>query len=168
MPPLWFFGVLGLAALVQAVAGPALHGLLGARPDLVLVLVATWALLRGAKEGGWAGLCGGLLLDLFSLTPFGLHALVLGVLGTLIGLGQGNLRAGQALLLVTTAALATVALHGTIYLVLQAAGWALPSVSVFARAVGPSSAANGLLLAVAFRLGSRATTVAGGWRRIEL
>ncbi|MFN8497533.1 MAG: rod shape-determining protein MreD [Anaerolineae bacterium] len=41
------------------------------RPDLMLVLVVAWSLLRGIEEGLLWAFIGGVLLDLLSVGPFG-------------------------------------------------------------------------------------------------
>ncbi len=64
------------AALAQSSLLPA-AGLVRGRPDLVLLCVVVWAVLRGAREAlPWA-FVGGLLLDLLSGGPFGASALAL-------------------------------------------------------------------------------------------
>ncbi len=46
-------------------------------PDLILLLVVSWVILRGLEEGlAWA-LVGGLSLDLLSGAPFGIFSLVI-------------------------------------------------------------------------------------------
>ena len=90
MPFASFLVVLSIAALVQALGGSTLW-FAGGRPDLVLLLAASWSILRGTHEGSLAGVGGGLLLDLFSATPFGLNAALLGLMGLVTGLGEGSL-----------------------------------------------------------------------------
>src|SRR5918911_3711443 len=102
--------ILPLAAIVQ---GTALDRALGGpRPDLVLLLVLAWSMIRGVAEGTVGGIAGGLALDLTSAAPFGLHTSLLGLTGSLTALGEANLFRGNVPLFVTTAALATIFLHG--------------------------------------------------------
>ena len=63
------FGILALvlAAIVQSTAAQHLDG--GPRPDLVLLLVLAWSMLRGLTEGIIGGIAGGLALDLRGLDP---------------------------------------------------------------------------------------------------
>ena len=63
-------------ALVQLAVGQELH-VAGAYLNLVLVVVVAAAVLGGARSGLVAALAGGLLLDLGSPGPLGLHALSL-------------------------------------------------------------------------------------------
>lgn len=60
----------------------------GLKPDLVVTLVISWGLLRGANEGLLWALVGGLALDLLSATPLGLSSLILTLLILLTSLGQ--------------------------------------------------------------------------------
>ena len=69
MPP----GLLALAALLQSVLGPSLP-LVRGRPDLVLVVVLAWAMLRGSGEGAFVGFLGGALLDSVTYTQFGINS----------------------------------------------------------------------------------------------
>ncbi|MCX6018810.1 MAG: rod shape-determining protein MreD [Chloroflexi bacterium] len=71
-------------AVLEAVVLPRLFGSLP-RPNLVLIIACTWSALRMDEGFVWA-LGGGLLLDVFSSTPFGTHtaALIVGNLAALI------------------------------------------------------------------------------------
>jgi rod shape-determining protein MreD len=69
-------GIVLAAALVQSSAGPDL-AVAGAEPNLVLALVAARSWLSGLPGGLWVALGGGLLLDLASQGPLGVHALAL-------------------------------------------------------------------------------------------
>ena len=78
------------AALFQSSFVPhLLRG--GPRPDLVVMLVISWALLRGVKEGLLWAFIGGLVLDLLSATPLGLSALILTLLTLLTILGRKSI-----------------------------------------------------------------------------
>jgi rod shape-determining protein MreD len=65
-----------LAALVQATLSPYLK-VSGVHPDLVLLLVISWTVLRGLEEGATWALIGGLSLDFLSGAPFGVFSLSL-------------------------------------------------------------------------------------------
>jgi rod shape-determining protein MreD len=158
--------VLVLGALVQATI---LSPILGAgRPDLVLLLVLSWSILRGSAEGTIGGIAGGLALDLLSGVPFGLHTSLLGLIAALTALGEANLFRGNLPLFVITAALATVALHGGTILILQAAGLQTLTLPRFAQFVVPTALLNALLMPFAFTLFQRAVRALGGWRQLEL
>lgn len=85
----------GLALLARGlalVAAVLLAVTLGARhlapvPDLVVVLVVAWALLRGPRTGAAAGLVGGWIVGLVppGAEPLGVHALTYAAAGLLAG-----------------------------------------------------------------------------------
>jgi rod shape-determining protein MreD len=84
--------LLGLA-LMQSSIGPFLT-VVGVHPDLVLVAVIGWTLLRGPGEGlAWA-LIGGLALDLLSGGPFGATTAALVIASLLASLGYGRIFGG--------------------------------------------------------------------------
>src|SRR3954468_20732660 len=108
MALLIYAAVLVLAALVESTVGYRLDALGGGRINLVLMLVAAWSLVRGARDGLLAGLIGGLALDLMSGTPFGLQTVLLGLIGWGTAVGGGTLQRGGLALLFGTAVLTTV------------------------------------------------------------
>jgi rod shape-determining protein MreD len=63
----------------------------GLYPNVTLLTVIAWGLLRGPREGLWWGFVGGLCLDFVSSLPFGFHAFVLTWAGYLSGLGESRL-----------------------------------------------------------------------------
>ena len=158
--------VLALAAVAQATAAEHLSG--APRPDLVLLLVLAWSMLRGLTEGTIGGVAGGLALDLLSSAPFGLHTALLGLIGSFTALGESNLYRGNTLLFLTTAALATLFMHGGSVLVLQAAGLQATGFLRFVQFTVPTMALNALLMPLAFVLVQRFVRALEGWRQLEL
>lgn len=81
------FAVLAAVALLQS---SVLYrfSLVGARLNLMLLVVVSWSLLRGSREGIVWGFIGGLALDFLSGAPIGSCALALTLAGYLAGLGQ--------------------------------------------------------------------------------
>ena len=158
--------VLALAAILQATIVNRFSS--GPRPDLVLLMVLTWSFIRGVAEGTVGGIAGGLALDLTSAVPFGLHTSILGLTGSLTALGEANLFRGNLPLFVTTAALATILLHGGSLLVLQAAGHQTVALAAFVRFVVPTAFMNALLMPLAFGLMQRALRALGSSRQLEL
>jgi rod shape-determining protein MreD len=65
-----------LLALLQATVVPALP-FLEVRPDLVLLIILVWTMVRGLGEGAIGAFVGGIALDALSTFPLGSHALVL-------------------------------------------------------------------------------------------
>jgi rod shape-determining protein MreD len=90
MNPYLYFGLLCGLALLQSTVMPKIT-LLGVHPDLLLMAVTSWSLLRGSEEGMLWALIGGVALDLFSSAPFGVYSLALLLIGFAAGLGQRNM-----------------------------------------------------------------------------
>lgn len=67
---------LALIGLLQTTLAPY-FGLLGAKPNLQLLVVISWTLIGGGQEGLWWALIGGLWLDLLGGAPLGASALAL-------------------------------------------------------------------------------------------
>lgn len=115
-----------------------------AKPNLVLVLVCGWSLLRGQKEGSLWALMSGILIDLLSGATFGLGTASLLVVSLLSGWRQ--LRQFQSALLLPIAVIAIAALiHDLVFLVgLSLTGWPIPWAQTWLHSVLP-----GALLTVA-------------------
>lgn len=62
----------------------------GVFPNTALILVTSYALLRGSKEGAIAGAGTGLLMDVFFNTFIGFYTLLYLVIGLLFGRSQRN------------------------------------------------------------------------------
>jgi len=81
-----YFGIpiLLVAAVLQSVWVDGIR-VVGGRPDLVLLLVVTWAIIRGVDEGAVWGFVGGVFCDLLSGSNFGLWTVSLTAVGLLVG-----------------------------------------------------------------------------------
>ena len=105
--PVWILiPLLGLVAIVQ-VAWLPLIPIFGFKIDLALIVVVTWGLVGPIGQAAQWGFIVGLILDLTSGLPFGIHTLTLTLIGLLISLGQttffrGNLIAPPLMMLVAT------------------------------------------------------------------
>lgn len=168
LAPLIFGAVLVLAALAESTVGYRLDALGGGRINLVLVLVAVWSLVRGTQDGLVAGLLGGLALDLVSGTPFGLHTVLLGLIGWGTATGGGTLERGGLALLFGTAVLTTVAYHGVLVLVLRVLGWDFPGLMRFVNILVPTIFLNALAMPFAAAFARRLDRALSSWRRLEL
>ena len=133
-----------LAALAQTSAAVYLPPVVP-HPDLVLLVALAWGFLRGRGEGFVAGIAGGLLLDLCSSTPFGLHVLALGLATLLVDAAGATLADGivrRSVGGVVAAAIVHVLAIGAI----QLHGWELWSPATAMRSVLPALAADALIL----------------------
>jgi rod shape-determining protein MreD len=168
MALLIYGSVLVLAALAEATLGYRLDALGGGRLNLVLVLVAVWALVRGAQAGLLAGLVGGLALDLMSGTPFGLNTILLGLIGMATAAFGGSLSRGGLALQFGTAVLTTATYHGVTVLVLRVLGWDFPGLMHFVNVLVPTIALNTLAMPFAASFARRLDRALSSWRRLEL
>src|ERR1700738_5155542 len=144
-------GLLALAALLQSVLGPSLP-LVRGRPDLVLVVVLAWSMLRGAGEGAFVGFLGGAVLDSVAYTQFGVNSALFGLLGYFTGLPEVNIYRGNLPYFLGTAALTTFVYHTLYFLVLQALGTAMPPIFESYATALPGAVVNAVLLAPSFVL----------------
>jgi rod shape-determining protein MreD len=62
----------------------------GLHPDLVLILVISWTILRSFEEGLTWALIGGMALDFISGTPFGVSSLAMVLVVVVIAAAQGR------------------------------------------------------------------------------
>ena len=146
---LWLLPILLIAVVLQSIILPGTM-LLGIRPDLVLVIVVGWSMLRGWEDGLVVGLLGGFLTDLTSATPFGINLVRLGVVGLAAGLAAQRLaRQGPLVPLMTTAA-ATILGFALTILGLQATRWALPWEYALVFQALPSAVLNAAIMVAAF------------------
>ncbi len=89
------------AWLLQAAVVPRL-AIAGIKPDLVLVAVCTFGILRGPAAGAVGGFAGGLLQDMLVPGSAGLGALVMTVVGYGSGLIERNVVGGNYLMSLLT------------------------------------------------------------------
>lgn len=160
-------GLLAVAALLQSVLGQSLP-LVRGRPDLVLVVVLAWAMLRGSGEGAFVGFLGGLLLDSVTYTSFGINTALFGLLGYAIGLPEVNVYRGNLPYFVGISALATLVYHTLYFLILQALGNLMPPLLDTYVTALPAALLNALLVPPTFILCRRLVRALAGWTQLRL
>ena len=168
MATVMYGAALVLAALAESTLGYRMDAVGGGRINLVLVLVALWSLVRGVQDGLLAGLVGGLALDLMSGTPFGLHTVLLGLIGGGTAIGGGTLDRGGLALLFGTAVLTTVAYHGVTVLVLRVLGWDFPGGMRFVNVLVPTIFLNALAMSLLAPFARRVDRAFSTWRRMDV
>ncbi len=147
--------IIVLALLTAAILQSSIASrpiLLDARPDLVLLLVVTFSVVRGVGEGFLGGLIGGFLVDMLSAIPFGTATLGLGLIGLLTGLGDANVYRANFMIPLIAVFLATVFYHSFLMLALQADGRTVEWISTLALQTIPGAVLNAVLAPVAFYL----------------
>ena len=109
--------IMALVVIVQGTLLARLH-FFGASPNLLLVVVVCWSLLRSVSEGLLWGFAGGLGVDLIAGLPLGTSSLALMPTCFLAGLGRSRVFGGSLPLPVLLVGLATP-LFGWINLLTQ-------------------------------------------------
>jgi rod shape-determining protein MreD len=116
------FVILGVLALLQSTVLPRIT-VLGVHPDVMLMVVTAWSLLRGSEEGMLWALIGGLTLDLLSSAPFGVCTLPLLLVSFLCGLSQRGVFRFDLLIPILVIPAATLVYGSTILILLKLLGW---------------------------------------------
>jgi rod shape-determining protein MreD len=138
-------------ALLQATVMPHL-AIWGVFPDLPLIVVASWGLLRGPREGLTWGFVAGIAVDIFAGAPFGTATLSLTLIGLLSGLGATSALRARIILPMVFVFLTTL-LYALLYmLIVQVSGQIVPWLDNLLRIVLPSAVLNGLLTPVIIEL----------------
>jgi len=132
-------------ALLQTSAMPSLSWL-GVMPDLMLLVVVSWSLLRGTREGLLWALGGGLFLDLLSGGPFGAATLSLALSSVITGMGEFNVVKDSLWLPLASSLLVTVVYNVAYWGILQATGRSLHTVYTLLRVMGPAIMVNALVM----------------------
>lgn len=134
-----------LAVVLQASAVPHLR-VWGVFPDLPLVIVVSWSMLRGSRSGLVWGLIAGLFVDLLSGTPAGAATVALGAVGFLAGMVRRTALRVQVLLPVLAVVAATLLYDLALLLGMQLFGRTVLWLETLGRIILPSAALNLLLL----------------------
>jgi rod shape-determining protein MreD len=128
-------------AILQSTVMPRIT-VLGVHPDLVLLVVTSWSLLRGAQEGMLWALVGGIAVDLFSGAPFGVITLSLLVTSFLSSLGQRNVFRLDLLIPIVVIPLATLVQNTIMLTLLWALQWPTDWGAGFAHVILPAMLVN--------------------------
>ncbi len=161
--------ILVVVALIQHVIVPHIT-FFGAHPNVMLVVVVAWGLLRGNRDGLIWALVGGLLLDLFSLAPIGTAMLPMLIVLLLVGLLEFTAFRVVIWLPIATVFVVTPVYQLLALTVLKSLGWG----TGWDRAVElllPMATINALLMVLIFPLMRRISGWAGqkgiDWRQWE-
>jgi len=114
----------------------------GARPDLMLLVVLVWAVVRGLDEGLVWGFIGGLLIDLFSGGPLAATVLALLTATLLVGQPWGLGIGSRVVRLLLLSFIGIVAYHLVLLIVLGWTGHMVHWGFAWLRVAGPSTLLN--------------------------
>jgi rod shape-determining protein MreD len=122
----------------------------GVFADLPLLVVVSWSLLRGPREGIKWGFIAGLAVDLLSGAPFGAATLSLIAVGFLSGLGEATVFRARIALPLVMMFMATVLYELLFLLIVQIAGNPVDWLTSLLRVTLPSAALNAALTPFVF------------------
>ena len=122
--------------------------LLGARLNLVVLVVLVWTVLRNADEGLLWGFIGGFAVDLLSGGPLGAHTLALVVVALLAGQAWGQGLGSSLVRLLLQAVLCFLAYHLVLLTALTWTGRTVDWGYAVTRVLLPSVALNVLLVPI--------------------
>lgn len=139
-----------LGALILQVAFAPHLAIGGAVPNFLLLAVIGIALIEGPRYGTIAGFTAGLAFDLIGTGPIGPMALVLCVVGVLVGSLQENMFAEGWRLPVTVVLIASFVTELGYWIVLSIAGVSGSFGATFANVMLPGALYNGVLALLTF------------------
>ncbi len=141
--------LLVVVAILQTTLVPHV-AIWGVFADLPLLVVVSWGLLRGPREGILWGFVAGLAVDLFSGAPFGAATLALIAVGLLAGLGAATVFRAHVTLPLLAMFLATIVYDLLFLLVVRISGYPVAWLESFYRIILPSAVLNAVLTPVIF------------------
>lgn len=130
-----------IVATLQTSALPS-FSLAGIVPNLMLLVVVSWSVLRGFRAALLLALGGGLLLDLLSGGPFGAATASLVLSSVVMGLEQLNLFRDSLWLPLLGGVLATVLYNGAYLIMLTVFGRTVQWLPTVQRVILPEMALN--------------------------
>ena len=142
-------------ALMESSWGRLLN-LAGVHPDLVLVAVISWTLLRGSTEGLIWAVVGGLCLDMLSSGPFGLAIVPLVLVSLCARLGYSRVLGAHIVLPLFLVFPLSVLYYLSSILLLSLSGRPTAWADTLVHTVLPASMQNILVMLVLFPLLRRA------------
>ncbi len=147
-----YFGapILLVGAVLQSIWLERIR-IFGGRPDLVLLLVVTWAIIRGLNEGVTWGFIGGLCCDLLSGGPFGLWTITLTVVALVAGQDWVQRLGPTSIRLALMSALGTLLGHTVFLLLMGILGYTINLSKTYTMLVLPAALLNFVLSPFSFR-----------------
>lgn len=142
--------LLGLALLMGSTVLEFVR-VAGVKPDLVLVLVVFYAIIRGSRKGAFLGFVGGLAQDFFSGYYLGMTAFSAAAIGYLVGLGHTRLFRESHFILAGVVFLATIIFEIFKYLFLLGLGIVILPGEAFWGLILPVSVYNSAVALLFYR-----------------
>jgi rod shape-determining protein MreD len=146
----WTFALLIALVLLQVTVVPqftaGLGSAFGVHPDLVLIAVTAWSLLRGAEEGMLWALIAGVAMDFVSGAPFGMSTLPLLIVSFGAGLSQRGIFRFDLVIPILIIPVATLIYQAMMLAWLKAFGWPVTWGEGLSRIVLPTIWVNTLVM----------------------
>lgn len=137
--------ILALAAILQASIVPQ-FSILGGRPDLVFLLVVSWALNAPLVEGLVWAFVGGVLQDLMSAAPTGTSVIGLVLIVFALDVLRQQVYRVGLITLMWVALVGTLVQQIVVMIVLSLSGFGIPFVNNFSYVVLPTVFYNFVLI----------------------
>ncbi len=137
--------ILALAAILQASIVPQ-FSILGGRPDLVFLLVVSWALNAPLGEGLVWAFIGGVLQDLMSAAPTGTSVIGLVLIVFALDVLRQQVYRVGLITLMWVALVGTMVQQIVVMIVLSLSGFGIPFVNNFSYVVLPTVFYNFVLI----------------------
>jgi rod shape-determining protein MreD len=141
----WTFALLIALVLFQTSIVPQFT-VLGVHPDLLMIVVTAWSLLRGSEEGMLWALIAGVALDIVSGAPFGMSTLPLLVIGFGAGLSQRGLFRFDLVIPILVIPVANLIYQVAMLAWLKGFGWPVTWDKALNHIILPSMLVNTLLM----------------------
>lgn len=143
--------VLALAAILNTTLMAELR-VGGGAPDLVFLLVISWALLTDLRDGLLWAVVGGVMQDWLSVAPLGTSALGLVLVVFAADTLFGEVSRGNLLVPLVVAAAGTMIYHLAVIVVLQLEGYAIPPLTGISYVTVPAIVFNTLFILPVYRI----------------
>ncbi len=124
----------------------------GVHPDLVLILVIGWVILRGLEEGLFWAVIGGLTLDVLSGAPFGVFTLSMVVVALATSLFHGRVFGSSIILPLSLTFPLSLLFNGLVLLLLMLLGRPMDWSAAFFNILLPVAIFNTMVMVLVFPL----------------
>jgi rod shape-determining protein MreD len=146
------FPILALAAILQTTVVPHLMRVLNAEPDLIFLIVLSWAIHAPLEQALVWALVGGIMADLLSSAPTGASVIGLVLMVGVVSILRTQVYSVGIFMMIALAGVGTI-VHRVIYLLITTLdGTRPPIVSLLLLIMLPTLVYNLLLLFPIYRL----------------
>lgn len=138
------FLILGVALVLQATVFDFIR-ILGAKPDLVMLIAVLYGFIYGSREGAFFGFLSGLLVDFFTGHNIGFNALAYMGAAYVGGMGEDKLYKENLLIAAIVSFVGTFAGQVINYLLLLIIGINISPLDSFLQVIIPAALYNAII-----------------------